>query len=83
MRSAVPKPKQGYTTILVLVERLTKMTHFVPCKNESTAQDMARLFVDLVWKYHGMPLRITTDRGPDFTNKFIATLCELVMFVTM
>ena len=34
--------------------------------------------VDNIWKHHGMPLRITTDRGPEFTNKFIAALCELV-----
>lgn len=74
----LPKTKNGHTAILVVVDRLTKMAHFIPCKNESTAQDMARLFVDHVWKLRGMPLRITTDRGPEFTNKFIAALCELV-----
>ena len=76
--TSLPKTKHGYTAILVVVDRLTKMTHFMPCKNESTAQDMARLFVDHVWKHHGMPLFITTDRGPEFTNKFIASLCEIV-----
>ena len=74
----LPKTKQGFTAILVVVDRLTKMTHFMPCKNESTAHDIAQLFVDNIWKHHGMPLRITTDRGPEFTNKFIAALCELV-----
>ena len=39
---------------------------------------MSLLFVDNIWKHHGMPLRITTDRGPEITNKFIAALCELV-----
>ena len=68
--TSLPKTK-GYTAILVVVHRLTKMTHFIPCKIESTAQDMARVFLDHVWKYHGMPLRITTDRGPEFTNRFI------------
>ena len=75
----LPKTKNGHTAILVVVDRLTKMTHFMPCRDDSTAQDIARLFVDNVWKHHGMPLRITTDRGPEFTNKaFIAALCELV-----
>ena len=60
----LPKTKQGFTAILVVVDRLTKMTHFMPCKNESTAHDIARPFVDNIWKHHGMPLRITTDRGP-------------------
>ena len=73
----LPKTKQGFTAILVVVDRLTKTTHFMPRKNESTAHDIARLFVDNIWKHHGMPLRITTDRGPEFTNKFIAALCEL------
>ena len=74
----LPKIKQGFTAILVVVDRLTKMTHFMPCKNECTAHDIARLFVDNIWKHHGMPLRTTTDRGPEFKNKFIAALCELV-----
>ena len=43
--TSLPKTKHGYTAILVVVDRLTKMTHFMPCKNESTAQDMACLFV--------------------------------------
>ena len=76
--SNLPKTKQGFTAILLVVDRLTKMTHFMPCKNESTAHDIARLFVDNIWKHHGMPLRITTDRGPEFTNKFIAALCDMV-----
>ena len=73
----LPKTKQGFTAILVMVDRLTKMTHFMPCKNESTAHGIARLFVDNIWKHHGMPQRTTTDRGPGFVNKFIAALCEL------
>ena len=74
----LPQTKQGFTAILVVVDRLAKMTHFMPCKIESTAHDTARLFVDNIWKHHSMPLRITTDRGPEFTNKFIVALCELV-----
>ena len=75
---SLPKTKKGHTAVLVVVDKLTKMTHFAACKNESTAKDMARLFVDMVWKLHGLPLRLTTDRGSEFTNKFIAAICELV-----
>ena len=74
----LPKTKKGYTAILVVVDRLTKMTHFGPCKDTSTARELAQLFVDMVWKHHGLPLRLTTDRGPEFTNKFIAAMCEIV-----
>ena len=59
--TSLPKTKHGYTAILVVVDRLTKMTHFMPCKNESTAQVMARLFVDHLWKHHGMPLLPQTE----------------------
>ena len=49
-----------------------------PVKNELTAADIAQAFVEHVWKLHGMPLVLTTDRGMEFTNKFAATLCKLV-----
>ena len=61
-----------------MVDRLTKMANFTPCKDTATAHDLAQLFIDNVWKHRGLPLRITTDRGPEFTNKFIAALCEIV-----
>ena len=75
---SLPQTKKGYTAVLVVADKLTKMEHFAPCKNESTAKDMAKLFVDMVWKLHGLPLQINRDRGPEFTNKFIAGICELV-----
>ena len=42
------------TAILVVVDRLTKMTRIGACKDTSSAEDIARLFVDMVWKLHGM-----------------------------
>ena len=74
----LPKTKRGNTAILVVVDRLTKMTHIGACKNTSTAQDLAWLFVDMIWKLHGFPLTITTDRGPEFTNKFNAHVLAMV-----
>ena len=50
----------------------------MPCKNDSTADDMAQPSVNNFWKHHGMPLRITTNRGPELTKMFIAALCDLV-----
>ena len=54
------------------------MAHFAPCKNESTARDLASEYYRSVWKLHGVPLRMTTDCGSEFVNKFSAALCELV-----
>ena len=44
----------------------------------STARKQAQLFVGMVWKHHGLPLCLTTDRGPEFAIKFDAAMCEIV-----
>jgi len=57
---------QGYDLILVVVDRLTKMAHFIPTTEKTTAGELARLFRDNVWKLHGLPESIILDRGPQF-----------------
>ena len=58
----LPKTKIGYTAIWVVVDGLTKMTHFAPCHDESDAEAIADLFVHCVFRPHGMPKIIVTDR---------------------
>ena len=69
---------EGYTAVAVFVDRLTKMVHFAPCTKEVTASDYARLFVDTVFRHHGLPDVIISDRDPRFTSKFWTTLFELL-----
>jgi len=57
---------QGYNAILVVVDRFTKMAHFVPTTERTSAEGLARLFRDNVWKLHGLPDSIISDRGPQF-----------------
>ena len=57
---------QGYDSILVVVDRLTKMVHFIPTTEKTSAKGLARLFRDNVWKLHGLPESIILDRGPQF-----------------
>jgi len=57
---------QGYDSILVVVDRLTKMVHFTPTIEKTSAEGLARLFRDNVWKLHGLPESIISDRGPQF-----------------
>jgi len=57
---------QGYDSILVVVDRLTKMAHFIPTTEKTTAEGLARLFRDNIWKLHGLPESIISDRGPQF-----------------
>jgi len=57
---------QGYDTILVVCNRLTKMAHFIPTTEKTSAVGLARLFRDNVWKLHGLPESIILDRGAQF-----------------
>jgi len=57
---------QGYDVILVVVDRFMKMAHFVPTTERTSAEELARLFKDNIWKLHGLPNSIISDRGPQF-----------------
>ncbi len=55
---------------MVVVDWFNKMAHFIPTKESVTAQEMERLFFTHVFKHHGPPKDIMSDRDPKFTNKF-------------
>ena len=57
---------QGYNAILVIVDKFTKMGHFIPTTEKTSAEGLARLFRDNIWKLHGLPDSIISDRGPQF-----------------
>jgi len=57
---------QGHNSILVVVDWLTKMVHFMPTIEKTLAKGLARLFRDNIWKLHGLPENIISDRGPQF-----------------
>jgi len=55
---------QGYDSILVVVDQLTKMVHFIPTTEKTSAEELVRLFRDNVWKLHRLPESIISDRRP-------------------
>ena len=57
---------QRYNSILVVVDQLTKMVYFIPTIEKTSAEGLARLFRDNMWKLHGLPESIISDRGPQF-----------------
>lgn len=65
----LPK-SQGYSVILVVVDRLTKFAHFVAVKHPYTAPDIAQLFMDHIVKLHGLPHSIVTNRDTIFVSAF-------------
>lgn len=63
-------PSHGKSSILVIVDRLTKYAHFVALSHPYTASTIADLFVREVVRLHGMPKTITSDRDPIFMSNF-------------
>jgi hypothetical protein len=63
-------PSRGFDGITVVVNRFSKMAHFIPTKDEATAQEINRLFFTHVFNHHGLPKDIVLDRDPKFTRKF-------------
>jgi len=69
---------QGYDSILVVVDRLTKMVYFIPTTEKMSVEGLARLFRDNVWKLHGLPESIISDRGPQFAAELIRELNRML-----
>ena len=61
---------QGKTAILVVIDRFSKMGIFIPCTNETNSQDLAEMLLQHVFTKHGLPKKITSDRGLQFVSKF-------------
>jgi len=69
---------QGYDSILVVVDRLTKIVHFIPTTEKTSVEGLTRLFRDNVWKLHGLPESIISDRGPQFAAGLMKELNEML-----
>lgn len=74
----LPRDAKGRTGVLVFVDRFSKMVHLAPVTAEVTAAESAQLFLDLVFRYHGLPESIVSDRDPRFTSAFWTRLFELL-----
>ena len=63
-----PRTQKKYDSIWVVVDRLTKSSHFIPVKSIHSAGEYARIFIDEIACHHGIPLSIISDRGAQFTS---------------
>lgn len=66
---AVSKP-EGFDAIMVVVDRLTKITHLISCNTTVNVADVAKLSLHNICKIHGLPTHITSDTGTQFTAQF-------------
>lgn len=67
-----------YNAILVVVDRFSKMIRLIPTTDHLSSEGLARLFRDHVWKLHGFPVKVISDRGTQFASQFMQALHELL-----
>jgi len=68
----------GKDVILVVCDWLSKITYFVATTEGTSAEGLARLFQDNVWKLHGLPERVVSDRGSQFTAELTKELNRML-----
>ncbi len=66
----LPTTVSGFDTILTFVDQFSKRPHFIPCNSTINAVEVAKLFYDHIFRYHGLPDSILSDRDPLFTSRF-------------
>jgi hypothetical protein len=68
----------GHDAVMVVVDSVTKTSHFIPTFITVSAAGTAHLFVQHVWILHGLPRRVVSDRGPQFVAEFTRELYRML-----
>jgi transposase InsO family protein len=70
------RTQSGYDSIWVIVDRLTKVAHFIYVKTTYSRPQLVELYMSRIVYLHGVPKKIVSDRGTQFTSKFWERLHE-------
>lgn len=76
----LPVTPRGFNSITTIVDRFSRRVHFMPSKDTDTALDTARSFFNEVFRLHGLPDSIISDRDPKFTSAFwehLMKMCDI------
>ena len=66
--SGLPKIRKDNDAVWMIIERLTKLAHFLPIKMTFTLDKLTKLYVDEIISRYGVPISIVFDRDPRFTS---------------
>jgi transposase InsO family protein len=72
------RTQSGCGSIWVIVDQLTKVAHFIPIKTTYSGPQLAELYMSRIVYLRGVPKRIVSDRGTQFTSKFWKRLYEIL-----
>jgi hypothetical protein len=72
----LPRTQSGYDSIWVILDRLTKVAHFIPVKTTYSGPQLAELYMSKIVYLHGVLKKTVSDRGTQFTLKFWERLHE-------
>jgi hypothetical protein len=70
----LPRTAKGFDSIWVIIDRLTKIAHFLPVKTDHPVAVYAQLYIACILNLHGVPKTIVSDQGPQFVSKFWSEL---------
>ncbi len=71
-------PSQGHTVVLTVVDRFLKAAHFIPLPKLPSAKETALIVINHVFRLHGLPIDMVSDRGPQFVSRFWREICKLL-----
>jgi hypothetical protein len=74
--TGLQRSNRGNDSIWVIVDRLTKVAHFIPVKTTLDGRQLANLYISRIVSLHGVPKSIMSDRGSQFTSRFWRKLHE-------
>ena len=74
--AGLSRTKSGYDSIWVIADHLSKVAHFIPVETTYTGAQLAELYMSRIVCLHGVPRKIVSDRGTQFSSKFWEKLHE-------
>src|SRR3954466_5148678 len=74
--TGLTRTRSGYDSIWVVVDRLTKVAHFIPVKTTYDSAKLAKIYMSMIVCLHGVPSKVVSDRGTQFTSRFWRQLHE-------
>ncbi|MBM1124188.1 hypothetical protein JQN44_27305, partial [Klebsiella pneumoniae] len=66
----LPRSRKGSDAIWVIVDRMTKSSHFLPVRTSYPIDRLCRIYIDEIVRLHGIPISIVSDRDPRFTSRY-------------